>query len=137
MISTTLNWSPKFSIGHDKIDAQHEHLFKLLAQIQRQAYCPDQRGLVKQSLAALFDYTQRHFRDEEELMLKIGYPDYTLHSVQHDKLLNQVEDMMDNFRDGEIVAVNELLLFLTDWLVEHIVGEDLAFSKYMGESSVE
>lgn len=131
MMVKELKWSAKFSIGHPLIDQQHQRLFAMLAAIQQQVHNNDNKALLYQSLKELLAYTEYHFKDEEALMRQTAYPDYTLHRVLHDKLLNQVEDMLDNLSNGEVVSIDELLLFLTDWLVEHILVEDLALNKYI------
>lgn len=131
MTSTAISWSPEYAVGHELIDQQHQRLFALLADVRKQAYSDDNSTLLNTSLMAMVDYAAQHFSDEEALMKEVGYPDLTLHKVQHDKLTNQVEDMVDNLKGGEIVMIEHLLLFLTDWLVEHILVEDLAVTKYI------
>ncbi len=134
--NTAIKWCPEFTIGHNKIDKQHEYLFQLLANIQHQVHKPNHQDLIKQSLRDLFDYTQRHFKDEEQLMREVGYPDLTIHSIQHDNLLNQVEDMIDNLNDSNPIAIDKLILFLVDWLTEHILGEDLVLARYLNKTNL-
>lgn len=128
-----LSWSTDFSIGHDKTDAQHQQLFKLLGLVHKAARSKegDTQNMIEKSLRVLLEYTQVHFNDEENFMQDISYPHYEEHRQLHDGLIHQVENMVEELQEGELVLVDELLLFLNDWLSEHILTQDTKIGNYI------
>lgn len=123
-------WCSSFSIGDAFVDAQHKHLFAILFRLHRSMDDGDSHELVESTLNELIEYTQQHFRDEEALMEKLGYPGYAAHKALHDELITKVEDMMEEFLDGEPVLTIELLIFLKEWLTHHIMEEDARIGQF-------
>lgn len=124
-------WCQSFSIGDAFVDAQHKHLFSILFRLHRSLDGGDAHALVEKTLNELIDYTQQHFRDEEALMESVQYPGLANHKALHDELINKVEDMMEEFQDGEPVLTIELLIFLKEWLVTHIAEEDAKIGRFL------
>ena len=52
-------------------------------------------GKVLDGVAA---YTVSHFANEESLMKRYAYPDYARHKAEHDKLVDRVEQLRQDFR---------------------------------------
>lgn len=137
MATKTIAWSPEFSIGHDQTDAQHQQLFKLLGLIQKAAASEiDRNKLIEKSLTTLIEYTQVHFRDEEAMMQRIGYPLLEQHRALHDALIDEVEGMLEDFQEGEYLLIDELILFLTDWLSEHILTVDAKVGVFIQDQAM-
>jgi hemerythrin len=124
-------WSPSYAIGHDQIDNQHQELFKLCQDLQNISYSNETRDVVAQTLQSLIDYTQFHFRDEENLMEHIKFPHFEKHRKIHDELINKVENLMEEFQDGEIVLTEEVLIFLKNWLNQHIMEQDMMIAQFL------
>lgn len=124
-------WSESFAIGDTFVDAQHKQLFSILSRLHWSMDNGDSQALVEKTLNELIDYTQQHFRDEEALMESVQYPGLANHKAQHDELINKVEDMMEEFLDGEPVLTIELLIFLKEWLISHIAEEDAKIGRFL------
>jgi len=137
MTVATMEWSTEFAIGHANTDAQHQQLFKLLGLIRKASESDaDREDLIEKSLNALIEYTQVHFRDEEALMEQIQFPGFSEHRELHDNLIHEVENMLDELQDGEYLLIDELMLFLTDWLSEHILTQDAEIGNYIREQGL-
>ncbi len=81
-------------------------------------------------LDGLIDYTQGHFRREEELMTKHEYPDLNSHRREHYELMKQVSEFKARLSEGKASFSIELMSFLRDWLVNHIKGTDMKYRDY-------
>ena len=117
-------WNPDWETGVDLIDQQHR---QLLAQIERlfQAVHENQAvGQVPELLAFLADYVETHFANEELHMQVTDYPDYPAHKAIHDDMRSQVAHLVEAFRRDPSVVTDEVIDFLSDWLVQHIDVED-------------
>ena len=60
-------------------------------------------------------------------MEDIGYPELEGHRAEHKKLAAQVQIFQRQYDEGRHAAVDELLKFLKNWLIDHII---LADTKY-------
>jgi len=122
----SFKWSDSYRTGHEVIDKEHQYLFSLLQDVKTAAdNCEDNRTTVTDALNKLIEYTQQHFAHEEELMLHYDYTGYEEHKQKHLALVNQVEDFVEDLLDGEPILIFELMIFLKDWLTEHILEDDM------------
>ncbi len=119
-------WSDDYKIGNAIIDREHIYIFDLLRRLHEVVENEEgDRSTVVTVLSELLDYTQTHFRKEEELMRRNDYAEYEEHLFAHDGLINKVEDLIEEYQDGEPVLTYEVMLFLKDWLLVHILQMDI------------
>jgi hemerythrin len=65
-----------------------------------------------------------HFALEERLMREAAYPEYEAHKEDHEELLDQIRDMMDQFvfdRDKGFILLEEKL---SHWFEHHFATFD-------------
>jgi len=84
-------------------------------------------------LGGLIEYTATHFAHEEELFAQYGYPDSAKHTQEHQDLVKKVLDFKGKFDKGSSSLTMELMMFLKNWLLEHILGSDKAYSAHLVE----
>jgi hemerythrin-like metal-binding protein len=119
-----LDWNDKYSVGVKKIDDQHRHLFKLTNDFHEAlAVGTAQRDLGK-ALEALVDYTRFNFADEEALMDEADFPELAQHRLVHERLTREARDFYIRFVEGRPVSTLDFAIFLSDWLVNHIIVMD-------------
>ena len=49
--------------------------------------------------------------------------------MEHKKLTGQVCELRDKFRAGKVTISMEVMMFLKNWLSEHILSRDKAYAK--------
>ena len=126
-------WSDKFSVHHEIIDQQHQKLFELARKVYKIANSHATRGEVKGIITEFFEYMKTHFKDEEQYMAAIGYPQLEEHKKLHRSLVKSMASMIKNIRS--VNEIKDKILFITkDWLLKHIVQEDMLIEKYRKES---
>ena len=81
-------------------------------------------------------YTVSHFEAEESLMKKYDYPGYEEHKSIHQKITQQVLSFQKKIQEGDVDLTEELMTFLKDWLIDHILGVDKKYSDYLNEKGV-
>jgi len=123
-------WEDKYSIGNSEIDEQHKKLLELINILDACINLPDvsKLSLYKDTLDKLVDYINFHFSSEEKYMREINYPEYEFHRKAHytfvKKVMQSVKyDFSEKDKDIEI-KYRELLVFLKNWLVMHILIVD-------------
>lgn len=129
-----MNWSSALEVGYPKIDEQHKSLVNAVNNLHsamKQGKGKDELG---KTLHFLAEYTVAHFKTEEDLMQRSGYPSFATHKAIHEDLLKQVVDLVAKFDAGQSVMTIKVMDFLNDWLVKHIQGEDVRMAKFLNES---
>jgi len=85
-------------------------------------------------LDELVEYAEGYFRHEEEYMCAIGFAGYRAHCQRHrgfEERLAQVRWQHDKGLRGNLPE--KLLSFLSDWLVRHIMTEDMNYRAHGGD----
>jgi hemerythrin-like metal-binding protein len=124
-------WNPAWETGIQRIDVQHQGLLaqfeKLLMAIHENHAADRMPGL----LTFLADYVETHFSTEEEYMRMAHYPGFPGHKAIHDDLRAKVAHLAEGYRLNPAVVTEEVVDFLTDWLVRHINEEDRSMAQFL------
>ncbi|MFO1127919.1 MAG: bacteriohemerythrin [Rhodospirillales bacterium] len=125
-------WRDNLSLGVPAVDKDHRHLMALLNRLHYSMLGGDDRTAIGGVLDELVDYTRTHFRREEMLMRRSGYPDYAAHCRLHEVLTAQVASQQSRFHcDPQAFDVGRFYRFLGDWLTMHILGEDMKLKPWI------
>jgi hemerythrin len=136
MTAALIDWSDELSVGIQEIDEQHKVLVDLTNQLHEAIVNRHAGDVTMGILTRLREYTKTHFTVEESLMRILGYPDYEEHKVGHERLIEQLERMVEKVElTGSSVSF-ELMHFLKNWLTRHIMEEDQLYSGYFLERGV-
>lgn len=127
---------PEYYTGIEKIDQEHTRLFELAEetyQLLNDDFLQDKTDNLIHLISELINYTRTHFSHEEEYQRSINYPKIEEHIALHrkfeDKLLEfDLDSLGDDFTSQNETA-EELLGFLTQWLVNHIMNVDMLYVK--------
>ncbi|TCS61333.1 bacteriohemerythrin [Varunaivibrio sulfuroxidans] len=128
---TLIHWNKQLEIGIPFVDTDHRVLVNLLNQLHS---CVDQREeltVLDSVLSTLLEYTNYHFRREEKLLEICAYPLLEEHKDSHRLLEGEVRDLCRVFRyNRETVKSDDVKAFLNQWLLEHIMGEDVSYRRH-------
>ena len=122
-------WDNKFNTGIDVVDTQHHKLVDLinrLGAISAHQASTKELGAI---LTELANYTVFHFDTEEQLMKQYGIDGahQDIHFKTHKHFTAQVmvaAKILMGSTDVSGQLVTPLLKYLTNWLVQHILGSD-------------
>jgi hemerythrin-like metal-binding protein len=126
-----LVWSNTLSVYVDDIDGDHRRLidlFNLFIHAVADAESPEYQEAV---LEELIGATAWHFRHEERLMVKYGYPDYAAHGQEHEELIAGAGELRQKFLAAERQASGEDVEVLEHWLVAHILATDMKLGDFL------
>ena len=121
---------PEYYIGIDMIDQEHAQLFAYANEayeLLNDEFTPDKYDNIDAILEKLRDYTKKHFADEEAYMESIQYNKLFTQKVQHQEFVDKLDEFIDKHQDEEERQddqIMEILNFLADWLVNHILYVD-------------
>ncbi|MCM5556881.1 bacteriohemerythrin [Pleomorphomonas sp. JP5] len=119
-------WNTHLETGNVQIDSQHKRLFELTNNIADAVSGQGSLPEVQALLAELIDYANTHFCDEEKLMCRssLGESKRHQHICAHRSFYNRVQEIAAKADLEQAEAVNEILNFLVNWLVGHILKLD-------------
>lgn len=131
-------WNDSFLTGVQEIDEQHHILVNTLNEANARLTENYETKLLEQITHDLLSYALYHFETEEELMLEYGYQeerpeDNESHLRQHRGFSAQVVAVRDNLKAGSLISREDLLSFLNNWLVNHILNTDKRLGEFLTE----
>lgn len=127
-----VHWLPENAVGVREIDDDHVQLFALANEVFRATTRDD--ADFRPIALRLFSYARTHFTREEALMASIGYPDLAKHRRRHDRFTEMLGRIMDPAVRPEEVG-EKLRLFMLEWVLRHILSEDLRIAKHMADTA--
>jgi diguanylate cyclase (GGDEF)-like protein/hemerythrin-like metal-binding protein len=125
--SLRLEWTADLESGDRIIDGEHRELLESCNRLMGLVLSKADLGLVLSGLDELEAEVVRHFRDEEEILSKSGYPDFLLHAAQHRELLEEAAALKASARkDG--ADASAFYAFLVGRVVnDHLLHSDTLF----------
>jgi hemerythrin-like metal-binding protein len=117
-------WRETYETGNVRVDNQHKHLVELINELFNHLNSKDKDEKLKLIFTELYEYTANHFLMEEEIMQEHKYTGFLDHKEEHIKFVATVKEFKDRYFKGQAKINFELLNFLKDWLIKHILGTD-------------
>ena len=124
-------WRDDFGVGFPLIDGDHKKLLALINNLLATQQCETGTVLERQALDELLDYTEYHFKREEDLMTRYGYPDFAEHKAQHDRMRAQIEAHLKRYEERGREALPQLANHLKLWLLQHIAVTDRRLAPFL------
>ncbi len=122
-------WDNRFNTDVDMVDTQHHKLVDLINQLGAISARQRSSGELGTILSELGNYTVYHFDTEEKLMqhYQIDAAHQAIHIKAHQHFTAQVTQaakILMGSTDVSMQLLAPLLKYLTNWLVQHILGLD-------------
>ncbi|MFK5984226.1 MAG: bacteriohemerythrin [Pseudomonadota bacterium] len=134
--ANTLAWDPSYSVGVTALDDDHKHLIHLINQLDSAANYYTGSEFEEKALQEVVDYTKYHFDREEQLMKDNGYPDYDNHHKTHLKMIEKVNQVVEDYKKNPDYAINDTVKFLRDWLINHICKTDREYMDFFKSKGI-
>jgi len=131
-----VQWRPNYSTMVEEFDAEHRQIIGLINRLYNGLTNGEEDQALRDVLAELVDYAQKHFLHEERLMQRFCYPEYEQHKQEHDSFRNTIEDFNSLAeKDGSGLGM-PLLKILREWLVNHILEVDSRYGQFFNDKGV-
>lgn len=125
-------WKSEYSVGDESIDIQHKQILALISELHAAVQEGREYSGLKEPLDRMVAYTINHFKHEEQKMQACGFPDFANHKATHDQMRHRTEDLRKNIT---LVTARDLLRFLKDWWINHIMSEDQCYVPYLSAAA--
>ena len=119
-------WDSTLSMGSTVIDKQHKDIFQLIDDMYDRFNSPF--PLIGEEFAVFLskisDHGLQHFKDEEALMVKVGFPNFEQHKSVHKHYIYKVAMFNAEFLGENPTQAEKVLYFLINWWEYHIKTMD-------------
>ena len=115
-----IKWNDKYSVDISLIDEQHKKLFELINKASIVEKSSNNPKEVLEILDEMTEYALKHFRIEEHYMKEFNFSGYEAHRDEHIDFTSTAIDYKNRAICGDYKIINEILEYLTQWLVNHI-----------------
>lgn len=119
-----LQWRDEFSLGIEEVDHEHRDMIELIARLQRELGKGAGQHEVIAYLGEIYAHIAAHFALEEKMMREARYPAYADHKEDHETLLDDLRDIMDEVEDDGILDEVRLTNDLDRWFSDHFRTHD-------------
>jgi hemerythrin-like metal-binding protein len=125
------------SVGVPLLDSDHKALVQLINQLHNALEDKKESSILDQIFESLVAYIELHFEREEQVMEACGYPEISEHKEEHLCFTQNMHYMRHRYFNGEGAEVSrELLVYLKDWLNNHILIQDMAYKPYVEKNEL-
>ncbi len=120
-----IEWKDAYALGVPSVDLEHRQLIDLINELH-ESLCGDrdESATIVEFLGELCACIGAHFALEERMMRTSGYPDFSAHKADHERLLDELRDLMDAYEDGLCCAPAPVSASLDVWFTEHFGSHD-------------
>ncbi len=122
-------WKNEYSVGLEEIDLQHRLLINMIDDLYVAIYENEGSEAIPALLGHLKDYTRDHFAKEKTMMEEAGYEGLHGHLQEHDKMIAKVAEIELKNSRGQIGGLSPLVVYLRNWLENHICIIDKAMAR--------
>ncbi|MGI9568922.1 MAG: bacteriohemerythrin, partial [Desulfobulbia bacterium] len=115
------------------VDSEHRELVELINELHNQLDSKASKQSISEFLGEVFAKISSHFALEESVMRKHSYDQYSDHKNDHEKLLDDIRQIMDDFEDDKYIDyVESLTVAVHDWFVNHFKTKDARLHNLLG-----
>jgi hemerythrin-like metal-binding protein len=127
-----VKWRDELSVGVASLDDQHKKMLSLLNQLHDGMMTGRDKISLGDTLKQLISATTMHFKYEEDLLARNGYPDGPAHRIEHAELTRQIHGIRHQYETvGPSAMTIPVMSFLKNWLMAHILGADMRYRSYL------
>lgn len=129
-----LEWKPEYSVGIESVDHEHRALIGLVNRIGFTLALGQVSDKVEAELAELHRAIAAHFALEERFMRTQRYDQLAQHKADHERLLDELREMMDQLPRESFPAerAQALTMAVEAWFAAHFQTHDARLHRHMG-----
>lgn len=127
-----IEWRDEFRVGVPSVDHEHKELIDLINELHAKASEPDSTVDVGEFLGEIHHKISAHFALEEKFMREQKYFEYKDHKADHERLLDDIRDIMDGYEFGLYADYRDALAEeLNAWFSNHFKTFDARLHKFL------
>lgn len=127
-----LQWKDSYSVGIEAVDYEHKELIDLINRVYDVLMTKGEMLTVAGFFGDLIKAISAHFALEERFMREHGYDHLMQHKADHERLLDHIHDIADDFERDALADRDALAARLEAWFSRHFETHDARLHKVLG-----
>jgi hemerythrin len=127
-----VEWRDEFSVGVPAVDFEHRELIDLINDLHQRLMTDHDPAAVSVFLGEIYTRISAHFALEEKIMRDAGYDEYAVHKADHERLLDGILDMADDYDQHDGFDEADFAERLRRWFVDHFQTKDARLHSQLG-----
>jgi len=119
-----IEWQDAFNLGIESVDREHRELLRLVNELLVAIQDEGSIDRVLRTLGEISVQLAAHFAVEESVMRDSRYKAYAEHKEDHEILLDELSDLMDEIKVDHEYDETRLTQDLMRWFSEHFRVHD-------------
>ena len=131
-----LEWKDEYSVHVEEIDNQHKEMFNIVNNLISKLNSQQNESTIKEILNSIIRYKETHFATEEKYFDLFHYEGAEAHKIAHKSFAKHIEDLRSSKIDNTTTLAFELIDYLEDWLINHLMNMDHKYVKCFLENGL-
>ena len=130
-----MEWKAEYAIGIDSVDFEHRELIELINALHAnltESETDEADEAVPAFLGEIYAKIAAHFALEEREMRARGYDEFANHKADHERLLDEIREIMDDYELRGAFDEETLAARLSEWFGAHFRTKDARLHKFLG-----
>jgi hemerythrin len=128
-----LEWEDVYSVGVKEIDEQHKLMFDTINELFEAINEKRHEEILGNIIKKLVEYKVLHFETEEKYFKKFNYVNESEHVAHHRFFNDELNRITSKYSKYNFEFAFELVEFLENWLIEHLMNEDQKYKQCFKE----
>jgi hemerythrin len=129
---TLLDWKDEYSVGIEAVDDEHKELIDFINRFHQEFDATEAKKTVPAFFGDLLVWISAHFALEEKFMRDQAYDRFDQHKEDHERLIDELREIMDAFAWAEEIDALELARCLDSWFTLHFRAHDAELHHALG-----
>ena len=125
-------WRDEFALGIPGVDHEHQELIELINRVHDEAQGEGECSAIVGFLGELHAHVSAHFALEEKLMREHRYAGYQAHKDDHERLLEDIVVLIEDFEAGRFIDLDRFSVRLDAWFTDHFRSQDARLHRQLG-----
>ena len=126
-----LSWQDRFSIGIAEVDHEHREMIQLINDLHAALGADQSPERIEEFLGEILARIAAHFALEEKSMEALRYPERGALKADHERLLDEIRDIMDEVSERGILDEARFSDRLSAWFGDHFSSFDERLHRYL------
>ena len=129
-------WTEAYRVNIEILDRQHQELIDTINELDAALRAGEGNSALPALFDKLIEYANEHFAAEESLMLKHEFPGVFTHQAQHEIFRQKLDAFISAHNQRKSGVPVSLMLFLHEWLKDHLLKTDKLYSPFLNARGV-
>ncbi|MCX6793099.1 MAG: bacteriohemerythrin [Candidatus Falkowbacteria bacterium] len=129
MATNKLEWEEIYSVGVEELDNQHKRMFVVINELLEAINTNTPKDHLGNIIESLVKYKIFHFSTEEKYFKEFNYDGAEEHIKKHQEFNDKLTALKEKYSDYSIEFAFELVDFLEDWLINHLLVVDQKYKE--------